>query len=432
MRSILLLLVFASPASAADPPPRVKVELSPKDGAWVGQRVTLAITLYTPDLFAGVPSFEMPPVSGVVVVPPAGSPSIGSERLDGHTFTTQRHEFAVYAQRPGTVRITAFPIRFETNAGFGKPTVKREVATEAVSFEARLPPGAVGLGTVIAARDLKVTHEWKPEPKSPKVGDAFTLTVTTTATDVPGMVFPPMRYDAIDGLAAYPKEPAVNDRTERGTLTGQRTDTITFVCEQPGTVTIPDRTLTWFDLDAKELKTVKLPGRTFEVAPDPNAAAVQEPSSAATTPARAGRGWWWIVPALVAVGLLGWRLAARVWPWWQQVLAGRAESEAAYFARFRRSCHSADPHAVYVALLAWLDHFGPMSPDEFTTRARDPALAALVSALQGQVYVRQGAADPGPWPPARDLATRAARARQRIRSTPAAAASLPPLNPSRS
>src|SRR5262249_52395321 len=163
----------------AEPPPRVKVELSPKDGAWVGQRVTLAITLSTPDLFAGAPDFDLPTIPGAVVLPP-GSPIVGSETIGDTTFTTQRHEFAVYAQRAEVVRIPAFAIRFESNAGFGQPTIARQVTTGAVSFTAKTPPGADGLGIVIAARHLEVTDEWQPEPKAPRVGDAFTRTLTVT------------------------------------------------------------------------------------------------------------------------------------------------------------------------------------------------------------------------------------------------------------
>ena len=113
MRPVLPLLLAATSAAAAaaDPPPRVAVALAPKDGAWVGQRVAFVVTLSTPDLFAGAPSFDVPPIPGVVVLPPAGSPVIGSETVGGDSFTTQRHEFAVYAQRPGTVRKRRAPQR---------------------------------------------------------------------------------------------------------------------------------------------------------------------------------------------------------------------------------------------------------------------------------------------------------------------------------
>jgi hypothetical protein len=265
---LLILLAFAVDA-ADDPLARVKVELSPKDVARVGQRVTLAITLFTPDLFAGVPSFALPPIPGAVVLSPVGSPVIGSETIGDLTFTTQRHEFRVYAQRAGVVRIPAFAIQFESNSGFGQPTITRHVTTDLVSFAAKTPPGADGLGSVIAAHNLKVTDLWQPEPRTPKVGDAFVRTLTVTGDDVPGMLFPSFRLDAVDGLAAYPKEPAVSDHIERGALKGQLTETITYVCEDEGTATIPERTLTWYDLDANELKTAKVPGQKFTIAPAP-------------------------------------------------------------------------------------------------------------------------------------------------------------------
>jgi hypothetical protein len=282
---------------------------------------------------------------------------------------------------------------------------------------------------VIAARGLKVTDTWHPEPKSPKVGDAFTRTVAVTAADVPGMVFPPLRFDAIDGLAVYPERPAVNDRTERGTLTGERVETVNYVCERPGAVTVPDRTLTWWDLDAKELRTVKLPGRTFEVAPDPNAPSDGSP----TPPATAGSGWWWVLPAVGGVLVLAWLLLARVRPWLIGRRDARAESEPAYFARFRRACRSADPHVVYTALLGWLDRFAPTTTiGEFAARAGDPELADLLTDLNARVYTRPDPIRPGPWQPARELFSRVAATRNRLRLVrvpSGVATALPPLNP---
>ncbi len=426
MRFIVPLLFFAAPVTAADPPPRAKVELAPKNGAWVGQRVTLAITLYTPDLFAGAPSFDMPPISGAVALPPSGA-IVGSETIGDTSFTTQRHEFAVYAQRAGTVQIPAFTVRFESNDGFGKPTIQRQVTTESVSFTAKTPPGAEGLGTVIAARDLKVTDDWKPDPKALKVGDALTRTFTVTADGVPGMVFPPFRLDEIDELAAYPKEPVVNDRTERGALTGQRTETVTYVCKEAGTVTVPDRTLTWFDLGTNELKTVKLPGKTFTVAAVPVPA--PEPTTTATT-SNAHNRWWRWGAVLVGVVALGGFLVARLWSWSARRYAAWSASEPAYFARLRRTCRSHDAHAVFVALEQWLDRFGFACLAEFEQRAADPELSRAIADLTSRVYVRPGTSAPGTWT-AHQLFARVERVRRTLRpsTTRPGARALPPLNP---
>lgn len=428
MKFFSVLLLLATSALAADPAPSVKAELTPAEDVWVGQQITLALTIATPDLFAGVPSFEMPAIPGTVILPPDDSPTVGSEEVGDDTFTTQRHEFAIYAQRAGMVRIPAFTIRFETNAGFGKPTVSRTVTTEEVMFTAKTPPGAERLGTVIAARDLTVTDVWKPEPKSLKVGSAFTRTVTVTAPDVPGMVFPPFQLDPPAGLAAYPKEPSVSDQTERGTLAGTRADAITFVCEQAGPITIPDRTLTWFDLETNELKTVNLPGRTFEVAPDPATAPTPAPTEQSAT--RTTRSLWGDIPIVGIIGLLGWLLVALGQPWLRRRRTAANESEAAYFARFRQTCKTADPLAVYRALLQWLDHFGPMTPDQFAHQANDPELTRQFTSLRNAAFDRM-ASEPQTtdWRPLYQHVTAARQKLGQTTRTHSAKSALPPLNP---
>ena len=85
-----IAFILVAPAATDDPAPHVKVEVSPQRDAWVGQRVALTITLATPDYFAGVPAFEIPPISGAIVVPPSGSPDVGSQQEGDTTFTTQR------------------------------------------------------------------------------------------------------------------------------------------------------------------------------------------------------------------------------------------------------------------------------------------------------------------------------------------------------
>ena len=424
-RFVLLLLLSTAPAMADDPPARVKVELSPKDGAWVGQRVTLAITLDTPDFFAGVPSFAIPTIPGTVVLPPAGSPVLGSETIGDTTFTTQRHEFAIYAQRAEIVRIPAFAIRFESNAGFGKPIIRRQVTTETVSFTAKTPPGADGLGTVIAARNLKVTDAWQPEPKTAKVGDAFTRTLTVTADDVPGMVFPSFQLDGIEGLAAYPKEPAVNDRTERGALTGRRVETITYVCEAVGTVAVPDRTLTWYDLDANELETAKVPGRNFTIGsvpkpdPTPDSATPAQarvtarggPSPRSGSSSRFADGW----PSGSGRGLCE---PTRTGPSPSRRLSRDSAAPATPTTRTRR---------------LWPCCGGSIGsdrcPSTTSRRTDDPELTGTIAALADRVYgqpdVHSGAWSGG------QLFARIALARRRLRSstTRPGAHSLPPLNP---
>jgi len=47
---------------------------------------------------------------------------------------------------------------------------------------------------------------------------------------------------------------------QRGEFIGERVETITYVCERPGTVTIPALAIHWWDVNDEELKQELLTG----------------------------------------------------------------------------------------------------------------------------------------------------------------------------
>jgi hypothetical protein len=424
--------LFATPANA-EPRAGARASVSTKGTIWVGQRATVVIELLTPGYFASAAAFDLPPVSRAIVVPPEGRPLVGSETVDGVSHTTQRHELAVYAQRAGKVEVPAFTVRFESSPAFGKPNVEQRVMTPAVSFTAVLPPGAAGLATVITTPELRVKAVWDPQPgKDPvKPGAAFTRTITVEARDVAGMVLPAFRFEPPSGLRVYPQPPLVQDRTERGELTGKRVETLTYVCEQPGTFSLPALALAWWDPDQQKLKRVELPGQSFEVVAEPQPPAVSIP--AAPKPRRT---WIWVV-GLVALlaGVASLFLAPHLRAWWERRRKVAAESESAYFQVFERACHTGDARATLQALLAWLDHFlvGDPAPgtERLAARAGDPRLTAELAALQDAVFGRPGVDKPQWSPSELQRLAKAARRRLVASKRPAYAGRnvLPPLNP---
>src|SRR5690606_34912623 len=142
-------------------------------------------------------------------------------------YTTQVHELAVYPQRGGAIRLPPIGVRFASDGGIGKPPIPREGKTKELTFTAKMPSGAEGLSTIITTQKLTLHETWKPEPGKAKVGGAFTRTVTVQAQGVPGMVLPPMRWEAPEGIAVYPAPAEVTDSSERGETAGQRVESVT-------------------------------------------------------------------------------------------------------------------------------------------------------------------------------------------------------------
>ncbi|MCE9612886.1 MAG: hypothetical protein K8T26_01330 [Lentisphaerae bacterium] len=293
----------------------VRTRLANTGDIWVGQRVTIVVELLSPGFFAGSPAFDLPRVPGVIICPPDDRPVVSAETIGASSYSVQRHELAVYAQRAGHIDIPPWDARFATRLGTAAP-VQQRLTTRAIAFDVLLPPGAQGLTTVISARDLQATDTWVPEPLAAKVGDAFTRTILFSAPDVPAMLFPAVPTGPVDGLGVYPKTPQVRDANEHGRRCGERVETITYVCERAGQVQIPAMKLTWWDLDDRQLRVAEFPARAFEVAPNP--------AFEAAVPVPAKRAWWRATRATIGFGLGAlvlaggaWRTRKR-WPEWRQ------------------------------------------------------------------------------------------------------------------
>lgn len=309
LRVLFASTVLACGGIAGAQEANVRAALAETGDVWAGQRVVLAVDLLAPGYFSGAPAFALPDVPGLLLAPPEGSPTVSSETADdGTAYTVQRHEVSVMARRGGEVEIPAFKIRFNyKRQPLDTDVLPAEVTTPPVKFTVKVPPGAEKLGGVISARGLEVKEEWQPDPArtGTKAGDAFTRTITFTAPDVPAMAFPPFPAGKIDGIGIYQKDPEVLDRVDRGSLTGERHDTLTYVCQRPGDFTIPAARITWFDLESKTLKTIDFPEHKLVVAPNP----AMVTQTAAEGPAAAKHAVWKGIAIALSAVLAG----AAVW-----------------------------------------------------------------------------------------------------------------------
>jgi hypothetical protein len=284
---LLLACAFVGATPTLAQETKVRSALASPPPCYAGQKLTLAVELLAPGYFASAPTFDVPDPHGLVIIPPIGSPIVSSETVGAITYTVQRHEVSVLAPEAGEKVIPPLTVRFRyKRAPLDKESIAATVHTSELKFQAVQPPGTEALGQIISARELTVTETWKPDPATTKAkaGDAFTRTITFSAQDMPGMMFPPFPAGKIDGVAIYPKDPVVKDHSERGNLTGQRVDTITYLVQRPGQYTLPGAKLSWWDLDAAQVRAIELPSHAINVAPNPALASAQAAVAVAPGP----------------------------------------------------------------------------------------------------------------------------------------------------
>ena len=269
MMALMLPLLAAAQDPQAPQTAQAKVRTSIKQEGeiWLGQKVVMVVELLAPGYFSGTASYNLPKVPGVLIVPPIGSPMVSTEDVGGVSYTVQRHELMLFSQVEGKVTVPACDVRLEfKRTPLDHDAVQQSVKTQEVSIQVARPPGTQPGQVVITSRDLKVEESWKPEPgANAKVGDAFVRTLQWTAGDVTGMAFPPFKPAPIHGLGIYSADPDVEDSSPRGSLHGERTDTVTYVCKTGGHFEIPPLSVTWWNPESKELKKIAFKSHAFDV-----------------------------------------------------------------------------------------------------------------------------------------------------------------------
>lgn len=351
MRWLSLFLVCALPAFlSAEPDIRVIAGIEEDGKALVGQRRTFYIELQTDTWFSGPIEIAPPAMDGVILAQLEAFGVNGTIRQDGTTFTTHRKEFALFALNPGSVVIPPGQVRAQI-ADPGNPAIAYTGESAEIVFEAVMPDGVAWDGPLLTTRSLTLREAWDHEPGPGTVGDAFQRTISIEADNIMAMVFPPFPAVEMDGVRIYRDAPRVEDKTGRGGLTGSRSETLTYVFEKPGQVTLPPYSLSWWDEGTSTLKEAQLPARLFEIAPLPGTGdSSEDPDGLPSDGSDTQRNLWlWALLALVALTMIFFLFRDRI----RRRLHASENPEPKLFSILLESLDHGEARAVYRAWRNW-------------------------------------------------------------------------------
>jgi hypothetical protein len=411
---------WAQQASA--PEPILQVAVDPPRVV-VGQKTTLRIDVLAPNYMTSPP--ELPGFQIRNAVTRKLQDVNLSDQRNGTSYAGVRFEFAIYPQEAGSYAIADQKVKVKYAA---EPPAMREeeVALPRVSFEAYIPDAAADLNPFLAAGTLTIAQSVQRSSKQLKVGDSITRAVTIQAEETPAMLLPPVTFPALDGLAVYPAQPALQDKTEGRTdaLSATRTDSATYILQRAGDYTLPAIDVRWWNAAEGRVETAHLDAIAIKVAANP---AVQSADAGAAT----ARSTWAAFVDLIAdhwrLGLLAILLIAgliwfapgavrRIADYRRRRRQAYLQSEAYAFSRFRHAVRHGDAKAAYFAMLDWLPHVGATTPDHtveaFKMAAADPALDREIDAIEAELFASRR--DTGHWS-RRQLLHRMSAARRRLR-----------------
>jgi hypothetical protein len=348
----VLVLSFASPSIAAEDIV-LRTSVTPEQ-VWVGQRATLHIDVLGKDGWAQIKTIRDFDVPGAYVMRTQSQGTRLQETIGGVSYTGQRYALSLYPQKGGPVEVPALPVEVTIRAwGVNAGETVQPAEIPSTTFTSQVPPGAEGIRGLISTTRLTASQAWEPETDNVEVGDAVKRMITLRASDVSGMAFAPIEYPAMEGLGVYPGEPTVEDESNRGSLTGTRIETVTYVFERPGQIEIPGIAFSWWHVGAGELKRIELPGLALRVV----GSLAPESGAAARTGHRQQRTWllWSALAALALTAVVAVRFRNRLMAYWLAWRVARSETEPTYFRRVMKSVRSGDPKAALRETMRWLD-----------------------------------------------------------------------------
>ena len=401
-RLAIALLIAAMPVAASAqqagvPEPIVRTTIDPPR-VMVGQAARLHVDVLAPNYMTSPPVLPDFQLRNAVT---RQLQSVNtSEPQNGVAYAGVRYEFAIYPLEAGSYALSDQKVTIKYAA---EPPATREavVALPGLEFEAFIPDAAAGLQPFLSASKLTAEQTIQRSSQQLKAGDSVTRSVIIKAEGTPAMLLPPTAFAATDGLAVYPAQPSLQDKTDGRTdvLSATRVDSATYMLERPGNYALPAIEVRWWNPAKNRIETAHLDAVSLQVAPNPAAQ-----GAAASGEDRARRtfnrlfdlvaGHWLLALIVAAVAaLVAWftppllrtiahrhRLRHEAW----------LRSESCFFDRLRVAARRGDARAAYFALLDWVQRFEPAAPqhtlESLKSAARDPALDHEIDALQRALF----------------------------------------------
>ncbi|WP_300074025.1 hypothetical protein [uncultured Ruegeria sp.] len=355
--AISFLCIGASIATAQDP--RVTADLE-SDSTIVGQPLMLGISILVPTWMPEPPVFPAVELPSLLVRQPERSSGPISENIDGETWSGVRRSYRLYPLAGGSYTLPTGDVTITyANPNTSEPVTFAASLPE-LTFVATIPEGAFGLDPLIIARRFELQQQIDGD-SSLDVGGAMTRTITANITGTSPIMIPRLTPTS-DGesLRAYPKDPQIDEKVDRGQMLGTRTETTAYVAQNEGTAALPGVSLDWFNIETGQLETATVPAIDVSI------------HSAVSGSGGESKTWhlskvFWLVLSLGALTAIAiWAFSARVTSL-LAVLKARAFQTEWYAAhKFSKAISRRDLTAVTTAFSEWKKHYPDVPEQSFS------------------------------------------------------------------
>jgi len=196
--------------------------------------------------------------------------------------------------------------------------------------------------------------------------------ISRTAYGTVSELIPPIAWDSLPGVSEYPSRSAVSNNKDKTSISASRTETMRYLFEKEGEVTIPEMVFTWYNPAHEKLYKRTLKAVTIQVEPNPDlgvlatvrdSLAQEQAEILAETAEAEPKKILGMSPrrfALLAVGIVAglillFKLVHTLYVRQRAKRQAYLVSERYFFNRFKKSLRTGDAGQISSSLYRWID-----------------------------------------------------------------------------
>ncbi|MGB1292716.1 MAG: BatD family protein, partial [Pseudoalteromonas sp.] len=325
------------------------------------------------------------------------------ELVDGKRYLVITREYLVQPQKSGVYTIDAPVFQGRIRQNYRQLEVSAMGDSTTVEIK---PIPSDYQGAWLPSELVNLDEQWQPDSDTVEVGTPITRTLTLTALGITKEQLPDIELAEVQGIRSYPDEKENNHLVRDGRVISQQTASYALLPQTPGTYTLPEVSVPWYNTKIKRISYATLPARTITVTASSLNATV--PTPAQTQPiteqplaervqtVKINNTPLWLIIAC-AIGYLLWLITLVLWwnnratPLSDKVHTKTTEddSSAASLARLKTQSKKADLSAFhhelncYAKLVTQQPH---NAIDVLTQQINDQQLTLQVAKLRAALY----------------------------------------------
>lgn len=197
-------------------------------------------------------------------------------------YEVYERRYLLFPQKSGALTIDAQQFTGTVQDNRTRRRVRAREVSNRVTVDVKAPPANYTGDVWLPASSLFLDETWGADNNSIIQGDSVTRELTLSSLGVLGSALPELSRPKLAGLKVYPDQPSIDSVEHQQGVQSTRTEVQALVAVTPGTYTLPEVSLTWWDTINDKERVATLPAREITVV-----AAAPSVSDASNSPSAA-------------------------------------------------------------------------------------------------------------------------------------------------